>query len=73
MILKMMHKSIWHRKTRKLTRKILRFIFRVLEMAALESVTEKLKVEDQMERVGRMNNLRNRAEEIVSRELIFAL
>ncbi|MBR5410511.1 MAG: TnpV protein [Clostridia bacterium] len=48
------------------------FIRTVKEMAALEGVTEKLKAEDQMEWVGRMNNIRNRAEEIVSRELIFA-
>ena len=49
------------------------FLRTVKEMAALEGVTEKLKAEDQMEWVGRMNNIRNRAEEIVSRELIFAL
>ena len=49
------------------------FLQTVKEMAALEGVTEKLKAEDQMEWVGRMNNIRNRAEEIVSRELIFAL
>ena len=48
------------------------FLRTVKEMAALEGVTEKLKAEDQMEWVGRMNNIRNRAEEIVSRELIFA-
>ena len=47
------------------------FLRTVKEMAALEGVTEKLKAEDQMEWVGRMNNIRNRAEEIVSRELIF--
>jgi len=41
-------------------------------MAAMEGVTEKLKAEDQMEWVGRMNNIRNRAEEIISRALIFA-
>ncbi len=49
------------------------FLRTVKEMAALEGVTEMLKAEDQMEWVGRMNNIRNRAEEIVSRELIFAL
>ena len=48
------------------------FIRTVKEMAALEGVTEKLKAEDQMEWVGLMNNIRNRAEEIVSRELIVA-
>ena len=40
-------------------------------MVSLEGVTEKLKEEDQMEWGGRMNNILNRAEEIVSRELIF--
>ena len=49
------------------------FLRTVKEMAVSEGVTEKLKAEDQMEWVGRMNNIRNRAEEIVSRELIFAL
>ena len=47
------------------------FLRTVKEMAVSEGVTEKLKAEDQMEWVGRMNNIRNRAEEIVSRELIF--
>lgn len=47
------------------------FLRTVKEMAALEGVTEMLKAEDQMEWVGRMNNIRNRAEEIISRELIF--
>lgn len=40
------------------------------EMAAAEGVTEDLKVRDQMAWVGRMNNIRHRAEEIVRRELI---
>ena len=44
----------------------------VKEMAEREGVTEKLKAENQMEWVGRMNNIRNRATEIVNSELIFA-
>lgn len=40
------------------------------EMAAAEGVTEDLKARDQMAWVGRMNNIRHRAEEIVRRELI---
>ncbi len=46
--------------------------FRVVkELAEKEGVTEKLKAENQMEWVSRMNNIRNRATEIVN-ELIFA-
>ncbi len=43
----------------------------VKETAAREGVTEKLKAEDQMAWVQRMNNVRERATEIVNRELIF--
>lgn len=44
----------------------------VKEIAKREGVTEKLKAENQMEWVGRMNNIRNRAIEIVNAEIIFA-
>lgn len=44
----------------------------VKQMAASEGVTEALKREDQMAWVGRMNNIRNRAEEIVGSELIYS-
>ena len=44
----------------------------VKEMAAREGVTEKLKTEDQMNWVGRMYNIRERATEIVNREIIFS-
>lgn len=40
-------------------------------MAAREGVTEALKVDNQMEWVRRMNNIRSRAEEIVTTELIY--
>ena len=43
----------------------------VKEMAAREGVTEALKGADQMRWVGLMNNIQNRAREIVNRELIF--
>ena len=43
----------------------------VKEMAAQEGVTEKLKAENQMAWVQRMNNVWERAMEIVNRELIF--
>ena len=41
------------------------------QMAEQEGVTEALKAEDQMEWVRHMNSIRNRAEEIVLRELVF--
>ncbi len=43
----------------------------IKQMAASEGVTEDLKATDQMAWVGAMNNIRNRAEEIVLRELIY--
>ena len=44
----------------------------VKEMAEREGVTEALKAQDQMEWVGKMNNIRNRATEIVNNELIYS-
>lgn len=44
----------------------------VSAMAKQEGVTEVLKAADQMEWVRRMNNIRNRAEEIVLTELVYA-
>ena len=41
------------------------------QMAKREGVTEALKAANQMEWVRRMNNIRNRAEEIVLKELVF--
>ena len=41
------------------------------QMAEREGTTEQLKVENQMEWVGRMNNIRSAAEEIVNAEIIF--
>ncbi|MEA4954380.1 MAG: TnpV protein [Pseudoflavonifractor sp.] len=43
------------------------------QMAKAEGVTEALKASDQMEWVGRMNNVRSRAEEIVLHELVYSL
>ena len=43
----------------------------ITQMAKAEGVTEQLKAENQMEWVRRMNSIRNRAEEIVSDELIY--
>ena len=42
------------------------------QMAEREGVTEQLKAQDQMLWVQRMNNIRDRAMEIVNRELIYA-
>ena len=44
----------------------------VKQMAEREGVTEHLKADNQMEWVGRMNNIRNRATEIVNTDLIYA-
>lgn len=43
----------------------------VKRMAEAEGVTEELKQRDQMAWVGQMNNIRNRAEEIVRNERIY--
>ena len=44
----------------------------VKQMAEREGVTEKLKADNQMEWVGRMNNIRNRVTETVNIELIYS-
>ena len=41
------------------------------ELAEREGVTEELKAANQMEWVGRMNNIKNRAEEVVLKEIIY--
>ena len=47
------------------------FLRLVKQMAEAEGVTEQLKADNQMEWVGRMNNIRNRAMEIVNTEQIY--
>lgn len=49
------------------------FLRLVKQMAEREGVTEQLKAENQMKWVGRMNNIRSRAMEIVNSELIFTV
>ena len=44
----------------------------VKQVAAQDSITEQLKAEDQMKWVRQMNNVRNRAEEVIYNELIYA-
>ena len=43
----------------------------VKQMAEREGITEQLKADNQMEWVGRMNNIRQRASEVVNKEPIF--
>ena len=43
------------------------------QMKAAEEVTEELKARNQLEWVGRMNNIRSRAEEIINSELIYTM
>ena len=45
----------------------------VRQLAETEGVTEQLKATDQMEWVRRMNNITNRAQEIVCNELIYTV
>ena len=47
------------------------FLRLVKQMAEAEGITEHLKADNQMEWVRRMNNIRNRAMEIVNSELIY--
>ena len=47
------------------------FLRLVEQMAEREGVTEKLKAEDQMRWVGLMNNIADRAREIVNTDLIY--
>ena len=44
----------------------------VKQLAEQEGITEQLKADNQMDWVGRMNNIRSRATEIVNTELIYA-
>ena len=50
-----------------------RMDFLISAMAKRDGVTEALKSANQMEWVGRMNNIRNRAEEIILHDLVYAL
>ena len=48
------------------------FLRLVKQMAEAEGVTEQLKADNQMAWVGRMNNIRSRAMEMVNNDLIYA-
>ena len=43
----------------------------VEQLAEQEGITEQLKTENQMEWVGRMNNVRSRAEQVICNQLIY--
>lgn len=45
----------------------------VKQMKDAEGVTEQLKADNQMEWVGRMNNIRQRAAEVVNEEIIYSV
>ena len=49
------------------------FDLMVKQLSEKEGVTEQLKADNQMLWVQRMNNIRNRAQEIVSRELVYTM
>ena len=44
----------------------------IKQMAERDGITEKLKADNQMEWVGRMNNIQSRAIEVVNTDIIFA-
>lgn len=48
-----------------------RFKLLMKQLIEKENITEELKATNQMEWVGRMNNIKNRAEEIILKELIY--
>ena len=50
-----------------------RMDFLIPAMAKQEGVTETLKASDQMEWVGRMNNIHNRAEEIILNDIVYTI
>lgn len=43
----------------------------IKKLAKQENITEELKATNQMEWVGKMNNIKNRAEEIVVKEVVY--
>ena len=49
-----------------------KFDLLVIQLAKKEGINDQLKEQNQLAWVGAMNNIRNRAEEIVNKELIFA-
>ena len=48
-----------------------RLLLLITQLAEKEGINEQLKAQDQMAWVGAMNNIRNRAEEIILQELIY--
>ena len=64
-----------HDKCKKVAAKIMRIPRKNVKIRenCRTDVTETLKAANQMAWVGRMNNIRNRAEEIILNELVYAL
>lgn len=63
--------GIWNARAKKIVEECIDMFLRLIkQMSEREGVTEQLKTENQMEWVGRMNNIRSRAVEIVNAELI---
>ncbi|WP_443662249.1 TnpV protein [Eshraghiella crossota] len=63
--------GIWNAREKKIVEECIDMFLRLIkQMSEREGVTEQLKTENQMEWVGRMNNIRSRAVEIVNAELI---
>lgn len=61
-----------NRHLEEIDRQATEMVERLIEqMAKAECVTETLKADDQMRWVGLMNNIRDRAEEVVLKELIY--
>ncbi len=65
--------GIWNAREKKIVEECIDMFLRLIkQMSEREGVTEQLKTENQMEWVGRMNNIRSRAVEIVNAELIYS-
>ena len=70
-IVRMTSNGIWNARAKKIVEECIDMFLRLIkQMSEREGVTEQLKTENQMEWVGRMNNIRSRAVEIVNAELI---
>ncbi len=66
-------KGILYQHCAEVERQAQEMLDRLIEqMAKAEGITEQLKAENQMEWVGRMNNVRTRARKIICEEIIYA-
>ena len=68
----MLTKGTLYRHCAEVEQQAQEIFFRLIDdMAKAEGITEQLKEENQMLWVARMNNIRNRAEEVVYNEIIY--